>query len=40
VDRKGIIIDEPIKALGEFPVKIKLHAGVTVEIKVIVVAEP
>jgi large subunit ribosomal protein L9 len=40
VDRKGIIIDEPIKALGEFPVKIKLHSGVTVEIKVIVVAEP
>ena len=39
VDRKGIIMDEPIKALGEFPVKIKLHAGITVEIKVAVVAE-
>jgi large subunit ribosomal protein L9 len=39
VDRKSIIIDEPIKSLGEFPVKIKLHQGVSAEIKVVVVAE-
>lgn len=39
IDRKNIILDEPIKTLGEFPVKIKLSAGVSAEIKVIVVAE-
>jgi large subunit ribosomal protein L9 len=36
VNRKNIILDEPIKALGEFPIKIKLPAGVVSEIKVIV----
>lgn len=39
VDRKHIVLDEPIKALGEFPVTVKLSAGVTAEIKVVVVAE-
>ncbi len=39
IDRKNIILDEPIKTLGEFPVKIKLSAGVSAEIKVIVVAD-
>ena len=39
VDKKSVLLDEPIKALGEFPVRIKLSAGVTGEIKVIVVAE-
>jgi large subunit ribosomal protein L9 len=39
VDKKSILLDEPIKALGEFPVRIKLSAGVTGEIKVVVVAE-
>jgi large subunit ribosomal protein L9 len=38
-DRKMIVLDEPIKALGEFPVRIKLHAGITAEIMVKVVAE-
>ncbi|MGD0276441.1 MAG: 50S ribosomal protein L9 [Syntrophales bacterium] len=37
INRKNILLDEPIKALGEFPVKIKLPAGVTTEIKVSVV---
>lgn len=37
INRKNILLDEPIKALGEFPVKIKLPAGVTAEIKVSVV---
>ena len=39
VAKRDILLDEPIKALGEFPVRIKLSAGVTAEIKVIVVAE-
>jgi len=39
VDRKNIVLEEAIKSLGEFPVKIKLTAGVTAEIKVVVVAE-
>jgi large subunit ribosomal protein L9 len=38
VEKRNILLDEPIKALGEFPVRIKLSAGVTAEIKVIVVA--
>jgi ribosomal protein L9 len=32
-------LDEPIKTLGEFPVRIKLSAGLTAEIKVVVTAE-
>ncbi len=39
IDKKNILLDEPIKALGEFSVHIKLSAGVTGEIKVVVVAE-
>jgi large subunit ribosomal protein L9 len=39
IDRKMIVIDEPIKSLGEFPVKIKLQPGVTTEIKITVVNE-
>jgi large subunit ribosomal protein L9 len=39
IDRKDILLDEPIKATGEFPVRIKLSAGVSAEIKVIVVPE-
>lgn len=39
VDRKSILLDEPIKDLGEFPVTIRLSAGITAEIKVIVAAE-
>ncbi len=39
VGKKSILLDEPIKSLGEFPVRIKLSAGVTAEIKVVVVAE-
>jgi len=39
IDKKSVLLDEPIKALGEFPVRIKLSAGVTGEIKVVVVAE-
>lgn len=39
IDRKTIIIEEPIKSLGEFPVKIKLQPGVSTEIKITVVGE-
>jgi large subunit ribosomal protein L9 len=39
IDRKMIVHDEPIKSLGEFSVRIKLHPGVETEIKVNVVGE-
>lgn len=39
IDRKHIVLEEVIKALGEYPVKIKLHSGISVEVKVVVVAE-
>jgi len=39
VDRKQIVLDEPIKQLGEFPVKIKLYAGIAADITVKVVEE-
>ena len=39
VDRKQIGLDEPIKQLGEFPVKIKLYPGIVAEITVKVVEE-
>ncbi|HUU40348.1 MAG TPA: 50S ribosomal protein L9 [Desulfatiglandales bacterium] len=39
VDRKKIIIEEPIRALGEFEVPIKLHPEVIATIKVIVEGE-
>lgn len=39
VDRKMIVHDEPIKSLGEFKVRVKLHPGVETEIQVHVVGE-
>ena len=39
IERKMIILEEPIKSLGEFPVKIKLQPGITAEITVTVVGE-
>ena len=39
IERKSILLDEPIKALGEFPVKIRVHAGMTAEIKILVVPD-
>ena len=39
IDKKNILLNEPIKSIGEFPVKIKLSAGVTGEVKVRIVAE-
>jgi len=37
VDRKKILLDEPIKMLGSYEVPIKLHPDVSVKIKVNVV---
>ena len=37
IDRKKIMLDEPIKALGDYQVPVKLPAGVVAEIKVSVV---
>jgi len=39
IDRKMIILDEPVRSLGEYPVKIKLQPGVTAEIKITILGE-
>jgi large subunit ribosomal protein L9 len=39
IDRKQILLDEPIKALGVFSVPIRLHAEVRPEVKVWVIKE-
>ncbi|MGH7901839.1 MAG: 50S ribosomal protein L9, partial [Thermodesulfobacteriota bacterium] len=39
ISKKDIILDNPIKSLGEFDVKIKLHREVNAVIKVSVVNE-
>jgi large subunit ribosomal protein L9 len=39
IDRRRIEVEQPLKALGEFTVPIKLHKDVTVTIKVTVVKE-
>lgn len=39
IDRRKIMLDKPIKTLGEFDVPIKLHPEVTGKIKVVVVPE-
>ncbi|MDX9708628.1 MAG: 50S ribosomal protein L9 [Trichloromonas sp.] len=38
IDRKKIVLNEPIKALGDYQVPVKLPAGVVASIKVIVTA--
>lgn len=38
IDRKKIQLEEPIKALGEFEVPVKLDAGIVATVKVTVVA--
>ena len=40
IDKRKIQLEEPIKAIGEYQVPIRLHRDVTVPIKVIVEAEP
>lgn len=39
VDRRNITIEEPIKTLGVYEVKIKLHTDVTATVKVWVISE-
>ncbi|MFH1479922.1 MAG: 50S ribosomal protein L9 [Pseudomonadota bacterium] len=39
IDRRKIILDKPIKSLGEFRVSIKLYPKVTASLKVVVVPE-
>ena len=39
IDRRKIVLDTPIKALGEFGASIRLHPEVTVSIKVNVIPE-
>ncbi len=40
IDKRKIQLEDPIKAIGEFEVPVRLHREVTVPIKVIVEAEP
>jgi large subunit ribosomal protein L9 len=39
IDRRKIVLEQPLKSLGEFAVPIRLHKEVTVEIKVTVTKE-
>jgi large subunit ribosomal protein L9 len=39
IDRRKVVLQEPIKRLGEFDVPVKLHRDVTAHIKVRVIAE-
>ena len=40
VERRQVLLDEPIKALGEYRVPIRLDADVEVEVRVLVEPEP
>ncbi len=40
IDRRKVTLPEPLKALGEFLVPVRLHREVTAHIKVTVAAEP
>jgi len=39
IDRKNILLEEPIRALGVYPVTVKLHRDVTAKLKIWVVAK-
>jgi large subunit ribosomal protein L9 len=39
IDRRKVVMEEPLKQLGEFHVPVKLHREVTAHVKVTVVAE-
>ena len=39
IDRKKIVMDEPIKTLGEHVVELRIHAQVSAKVKVIVEAQ-
>jgi large subunit ribosomal protein L9 len=40
IDRRKILLDEPLKMVGEFKVPVKLHREVTVTLKAVVKKEP
>lgn len=40
IDRRKILLEDPIKQLGEYPVPVRLHRDVTASVMVQVVAEP
>ena len=39
IDKRKIVLEEPIKRLGEFTVQVKLHSDVTADLKVTVAPE-
>ncbi len=39
ISRKQLVLEQPIKSLGEFPVGVKLHGGVRTEVVVVVERE-
>ncbi|HUI44955.1 MAG TPA: 50S ribosomal protein L9 [Nitrospirota bacterium] len=39
IDKRKIILDEPIKRLGDYTISVKLHADVTADFKLSVIAE-
>lgn len=39
IDKRKIVLDEPIKRVGDYTVTVKLHTDIAAEIKVSVVAE-
>lgn len=39
IDRRRVIIDAPIRTIGKFPVRVRLHADVMVEFAITVAAE-
>ena len=39
IDRRKVLLEEPIKSLGEFKVPVRLHKEVTAEVTVVVVKE-
>ncbi|MDQ5985560.1 MAG: 50S ribosomal protein L9 [Syntrophus sp. SKADARSKE-3] len=39
IDRKSILMEDHIKSPGEYTVKIKIHSGITAEIKVLVISD-
>ena len=39
IDKRKVVLQDPIKALGEFPVPVKIHRDVTAEVKVKVTPE-
>jgi large subunit ribosomal protein L9 len=39
IDKRKLVLDEPIKRLGDFTITVKLHSDVTADFKVSVIGE-